>query len=696
MQSTFDRIIEHSPFIKLLPPCMVGIIAYNYLSSQLANYLSLTVGILALWLISFARKIPDFYKYKIKWIKGACVVCFYVSLGYWLSYSHDTNHASDSYKNADSTSTHAIVRLLDYPLDKDKTYKLHVEVSELLNTKYAYQTQGEAFIYLKKDTPIRYLSVGDYLMIRNKFKPIAQPLNPGAFDYKAYAKRNNIFESAYLNNNEWVQLKKKKTDFNYACKSLNLKVRNLLALNLHDKNVLALSEALLIGYRSNIDEEITQLFTNTGIVHIIAISGMHIMIVYYSILFLLARIPFFMKRLKMKYLIALLCIWLFASLTGLPASVTRAACMISLLALGKLVNRDISVYNNLAASAFILLCFQPMWLFDVGFQLSYAAVLGILICYPPLANLLFVKYKFLNKVSQLCALNIAAQVFTLPLCLYYFHQFPTLFLVANLIAIPLSTLTLYAVFALLILSPFELLAKWVVILINQLVHLLIKCMQMASSWHYAIIDGIQLSFSAMLIMYGIIVCLVVWLMLKSTRWLRWTASLLIAFLCISNFNEYRHCKQNYFMVLHTYRSSCLSFVTGKSVRFMMSDSLVHDKKFNQYILKPFITSLRIETKYFLTQVPEAPLSIYRFGFKRIVHLRNSNFTAAQPIQTNVLICSNQVNPDSIWFQKHINTSLVVLDGSVAKWQSRRWKDLAKRLKLQLHDVNEEGPYVYKF
>ena len=196
-----------------------------------------------------------------------------------------------------------------------------------------------------------------------------------------------------------------------------------------------------------------QAYSNAGVVHLIAISGMHLALIYYFLLWIFARIPVIKKSKFTRLILVLGCLWFFSFLTGAPASVLRSAVMFTFIAIGNSFDKKNSIYNSLAISAFVLLCYDPFMLWDVGFQLSYLAVLGIVIFQKYIYNWLYFKNKIFNLGWKLASVSLAAQLLTLPICIYYFHQFPLLFLLSNMIAIPLSTVALWGCISIIAISP---------------------------------------------------------------------------------------------------------------------------------------------------------------------------------------------------------------------------------------------------
>jgi competence protein ComEC len=267
---------------------------------------------------------------------------------------------------------------------------------------------------------------------------------------------------------------------------------------------------LLIGYTNDLDKDLVQMYSNTGVVHIIAISGMHLGLIYLILGWILSKIPGVQKSAILQYILILSCLWIFSLLTGAGASVIRAAVMFSFILTGKTFSKASSIYNSLAAAAFVMLLYNPFYLWDVGFQLSYLAVIGILVFQKPIYHLIYIKHPWIDKIWELSAVSMAAQLLTFPICIYYFHQFPNLFLISNLVAVPLSSIILFAEIILLALAWMP----WVANYIGKLTGLLIQWMNNFISWindtGIAVWGGLSISIQATLLLYGLLASLAWW------------------------------------------------------------------------------------------------------------------------------------------------------------------------------------------
>ena len=219
-------------------------------------------------------------------------------------------------------------------------------------------------------------------------------------------------------------------------------VIKVLRTNIQGPRECGLAEALLIGYKNDLDKNLLQAYSNTGVVHVVAISGLHLGLIY-AMLNIFCR-PLSNRKVGkvLRPVIVLAGLWIFSFLAGASPSVLRSAVMFSFVAVGSSVSKRSSLLNNLAASAFFLLCYDPFWLWDLGFILSYGALLSISIFMKPIYNLYVSENKLLDGIWKMNAVTLSAQVMTMPVLLYYFGQFPTLFLFTNFVAIPLSSIVL--------------------------------------------------------------------------------------------------------------------------------------------------------------------------------------------------------------------------------------------------------------
>ena len=363
-------------------------------------------------------------------------------------------------------------RILHRQLSATGRLRLTVAVSALGCTGgQTVAAEGNMLVWVSGDQPTQALVPGSQIRWPGSFRPIRPPLNPHAFDFRAYqANKNCFFESTAT---QWQLDDAAQYSLAGLAHRSREQLLHILRSYLTSPAELAVGAALVLGSREDMQLEVQQAYAATGAIHVLAVSGLHVGIIAMGLQWLLAWLPLRGPAARWLLLLANLTgIWMFALLTGLSPSVQRAALMFSMLLLGKTLQRPQQAFNTLAAAAFLLLWTDPWMLLDVGFQLSYLAVAGILLFQPRLQRLIFFKNKWLAAGWNLIAVGVAAQLSTFPVSLYYFHQFPVYFWLSGLLVVPLSPVILGLGIALLGLQG----VPWVSGLIGWLLWAIIRLM----------------------------------------------------------------------------------------------------------------------------------------------------------------------------------------------------------------------------
>lgn len=284
-------------------------------------------------------------------------------------------------------------------------------------------------VFIKKmDLPILK---GDHLIISSKVELIRNKGNPGEFDAVKYWRGKGIRHIAFVGENEYRLLDHEPiSTYEYYTDALRDYCSNALKENFGGQEGAVLS-AIVLGDKSMLSDETRNSFMNTGAMHVLAVSGLHIGLILYLLLFIAERFSKFISR-KSALITILVFLWVYAIITGMSPSVIRAVFMFSMLSVSQLVSRDYDPINILFFTAFCLLIYDPLYIYDIGFQLSYLAMFGIFLFYEKIERLVQVNNSLFTKVWQGTAIGLAAQIMTTPLSLYYFHQFPNYFILSNL------------------------------------------------------------------------------------------------------------------------------------------------------------------------------------------------------------------------------------------------------------------------
>ncbi len=298
-------------------------------------------------------------------------------------------------------------------------------------------TQGKILVNVKKDSLEKQFRIDDKLLIGSAFLEIEDPKNPYQFHYKNYLKKRHVYRQVIITNEEFIQLKNSKLTLKGYADKFRVQANETLTKNGFDGDELAIVNALLLGQRQEISKGLIQDYSKAGAIHILAVSGLHVGIIMLMLSFLAKPLKRIKNGNSIQLIIIVSLLWVFAFIAGMSASVVRAVAMFTAISIGLAIQRKNSVYKNLIISMFFLLLFNPYYVFEVGFQLSYLAVFFIVWLQPIIYRLWKPKWKFLDYFWQLFTVSLAAQIGVLPLSLYYFHQFPGLFFVANLVIVPI-------------------------------------------------------------------------------------------------------------------------------------------------------------------------------------------------------------------------------------------------------------------
>lgn len=366
------------------------------------------------------------------------------------------------------------VIIKEKPQEKEKSVMCHVALEAKVDSLSITPHKGNhtLLLYLQKDSASATLKQGDRLLVYTRIAPPANNGNPEEFDYVRYLIRKGGSATAYVPSLHWRVM-----NGNHPPTLTLAQVANdcreevvmlYRGLNFTDDNLAVLS-ALTIGSKENLSDDVKETYSVAGASHVLALSGLHIGFLYALLLIIVSTISRRSRRFKpIGLALIIAALWAFAFVTGLSPSVVRSVIMCSLVAVASLQPEKTLPINILASTAFLMLVYNPLWLFDVGFQLSFVAVLSILLLQPRLYSLLQVNNRLLRYVWGLLTVSVAAQVGTAPLVIYYFSRFSTHFLLTNLWVIPMVTLVLYLAVVMLLLTPLPVVQQWLAGVIDAL------------------------------------------------------------------------------------------------------------------------------------------------------------------------------------------------------------------------------------
>jgi competence protein ComEC len=688
-------LYKAAPFIRLLIPFAAGIILQWYFQIAFTAILIATTGF-SMANILFAI-LPLSAKYKLQFLQGLLVNMLLLSLGLLITWQKDIRHTARWYGNYYQDTDHIVATIGEPLVEKAKSYKAEAFAEIILTDDTAIICKGKILVYFSKDSMAQQLHYGDRILINKKLQAIKNSGNPGAFNYVQYAAFQQTFHNVFLKEKDWILLPQKKINI-FRQFIFTAKENILAALRKNittGKDELGIAEALLIGYTNDLDKDLVQAYSNTGVVHIIAISGMHLGLIYVMLVWLFARLPF-IKRSKLTQVILILgCLWLFSLLTGASASVLRSAVMFTFITIGNNLAKKSSVYNSLAASAFVMLCYNPYYLWDVGFQLSYLAVVGIVAFQKPIYNLLYIKNKWADKVWKLMAISLAAQILTFPVCIYYFHQFPNLFLLTNIIAVPLSGIILYAEIFLVVFAWIPFVGEYLGKITGWLVWLMNEIILWVNSFSFAVWDNIPATILSTALLYTVVIGLSTWLIKKNKKMLLFSLLGLLGFVMLQAHNKWQIKNQKKLIVYNVPQQQAIDLVNASNYKFIGDSLLVQEGLLQNFHLKPGRIALQLNTAIdsitnCLQQHP-----FYQFGKKRIIVIDKPLVfePQLQKIDVDIIVISKNPKLYIPLLAAVFNCKQYVADASNSLWKIELWKKDCSALHLQLHSVPEQGAFI---
>lgn len=707
MQSTLPNLSK-TPFVRLVIPFILGIIFHRLFPGIPIILIITAISVLIVSLLLY-QIIPYFrgsYSKAIYW--GLLLNLSLFLSGYYLTFKKSANNDNSSL----SKSGFVCGTLSEQPKQSEKSVKTTLDITAIKVNNQWISTNGRVVLYFQKDKRSLSLQNGDNILFEPVLQEIENAGNPKEFDYKQYFAFHLITHQAYLKSQKWQLLSKSddNTLFLFSQKIRN-KLLNILKKYGFNGETFAVTSAITVGYVNELDAEVKKAYSSSGAMHILSVSGLHVGVVYVVIDFLLL----FMKRKKLlrilKAFIIVAFLWFYALLTGMSPSVLRATAMFSFVVVGKALNRQTNIYNTLSSSAFILLIINPLMLFDVGFQLSYLAVVGIVFFQPLIYKNIYVKNKILDNLWGLTSVGIAAQLTTLPLSLYYFHQFPNYFLITGLIVIPLSSVIIYLTMFLFVISSWDwgatIIAKILVYFVD-FMNWFVKTIEHLPG---AITANVPFNIWQVLLFYLSLILATRFIINKKIVWLRY---FMISIILILGFNVYQSVNtqlQRKVFVYNIKGISTINFIDGTN-NVLFSDINLQQNN-TTYALKGNWLSLGVEgerviqfsklnNQYLFSNLLTTDNenlffknNFFDFYGCKIVAIRekfNVPENVDKKLTVKYIILSKNVKINIADLLKVFTPSQIIIDSSNSKSKVKQWTEQAKTLNVKCFAVSENGAF----
>ncbi|MEA5140326.1 ComEC/Rec2 family competence protein [Arcicella rigui] len=709
------------PFVRFCIALIVGIVLYNYFTptniiGAIATCLCLGLAYVTLFIFR--------QRFKNQLLVGCTGLLWLCSSGYLLAFLHDEKSYPQHYSHQLQGVSHYEVIVDNLVEEKENSWKVVTEVRALVKSNEILPAKGKILLYLDNHT-VDKPNFGDVLLIKGKPQEIASPKNPEEFNYQQYMRWQNIDFQQYCRASMIEKMGNENPDFlkSFAIKS-NIVADSIFTTYVEGKQEYGVANAMILGQRDDIDSNLMQAYSAAGAIHVLSVSGLHVGVICGVLMFLLGFLRKWGKNGKILWLVTvLITLWFYAFLTGLSSPVLRSTLMFSVILIAKTFQRKDNSYNTVAFSAFCLLLINPNFIYNVGFQLSYLAVFGMIYFQPKLNPLLIIDkskswfHWLADHTWKVTTVAIAAQIATFPITIYYFHQFPNYFIFANPIVILLSSVVLMAGLGFIILAKILLFfqAESIIYFFGQCLKYSILALNKTVLWFenlpFAIAKFLWLSTFQMYVLYLLMFTIIALWRTKAFRWV-WISCGLTFTLIVGNVTQYFvQRNQDTLTLFSVPKHSVFNITKGKKAYLIADDSFLKSRKdigfrMNNYWSKCGITDTLKYDLHSAISVKELAFcqqskdSISVLMWKNLSflwlgkNLKNKNLEV--PTQTfDYLVLANKSVKDLKQIIGKVQFKHLVIDASYSDWYADKLSEQARNLGIMVTNLRKSGALEVK-
>ncbi|MBC5992588.1 ComEC/Rec2 family competence protein [Pontibacter cellulosilyticus] len=694
------------PFVRITLSFIAGILLY-IVSGREFRY---TFELLAFFFVAFVVAAILSKKYKSALatnIAGIIGLLSFFAAGLFTAHYRTDSHHPQHLVHLKTMPTHYVGVVEDYVLQKPGYQSTVLQVEQVKINGQWQQAKGKVqLLSVPHDSEQQYeLAYGDRLLVKGAPQAVAPPLNPAQFDYRKYLANKNIYHQHYLQTYQYQKLgSEPKSDVLYFSIQLRRQLDNLLQARLDEQREYGISSALILGVKDELDNSIRNAYSQTGTMHVLAVSGLHVGLIFSVLMLVLAKLNRNVQQRVLGAILTLSILWLYAFITGLSPSVLRAVLMFSLVTIGMALGRNTNIYNTVSIAALVLLFINPYNLLEVGFQLSFVAVLGIVYLQPRFYKLLEINNWLLDKVWALFTVAMAAQLATFPLGLFYFHQFPVYFWLANLVVVPLATFVLWSGVSALALSWVPGLS-WLLFKIH---FGFIWCMNEFNLWvqqlPQAIINGIDITLFQTVLLYLLLLAFILFMALKKLRYLSLATSI-VAILSVQEIWETVQQREQNMQAVYSLRGSTgVAVIAGQQAVLIADSALMQNQSNYTFNVQSHFWQHGVQEPQFVSLEEsidvEVSSQVLPDGNHLLIAKGKRWLILSKPIKVQpsgsfvvdyVLLRRNaQIKPEEL---QVYTFDKVILDGSNSPWYRERMRKEFETASIAYHDVMKDGAFL---
>ena len=674
------------PVVRYLLFFVLGITAYlqTHYFHELFYYF---VGAL---LLAFCITI----RFKQATLRGTSLLAFIFLTGWILTYQKTAINQPSHFTNLPQFSHYQAIISSNVEV-KPKTYKVEATVNAIKVDGKWQNSTGKVLLYFNREESERP-QYGDVFLLKNMPREVEAPKNPEEFDYRRFLQYKGIYAHHFLWGKEYIKIGHEPPSKILAISyKANQYADSVFKASIQTPNEYAVANAMVVGLRDDIDNDLLNAYSASGAIHVLSVSGMHVGILFLFLGWILGWIKKQGKYGNQIFTVLIISIlWAYAVFTGLSSTVLRATVMFSFIQLGTAIDRKQNIYNTLAISALLLLCWNPYWLIDVGFQLSYLAIIGIVFLHPYLNQLATPNNLIVRSLWEGSCVCVSAQLFTFPLSVYYFHQFPAYFLIANPFVAFFSFSVLPAGLALLFFAKISIVSSIIIFILKYSLLWLNKSIFIVEKLPLATLKGFSISIPEMLMLYATMVLIILFFLRSEIKYLRFTLLIFSILACINIFKDYSQSNQKSLVFHFIPKKSGISIIDGKSATFIADSTLLESPIIYNFHLKNYYDNQGISNKNFLNAGQYANkqgISFIDFEGKRILWLQQKFKGNLEGNTDYVLLSNNAIRKLSPAFTK-FKTNLIIVDDSNKRYIVENLKRQADSLHINLISLYDTGAY----
>ncbi len=621
------------------------------------------------------------------WWLDLCIGLTVVAIGVLSTHFHDHKTFKRHYTNV-------------FPIESDSIYSMQFRIHQTLKPS-AYHNKsmveliainnkivcGKVLLNTSKDSIAFQPEIDAIYYTSAKFQPINKPLNPFQFDYSRYLERKYVYHQLVLNPKELLLVDSTKQTLSGIASIFRESVNKGLVKHDLKPETKSIINALLLGQRQDISEELYTSYAQAGAIHILAISGLHIGIILLLLNSFLRPLAYLKRGNIYKMFLIVLLLWTYALIAGMTASIVRAVSMFTVFAISMNLKRPTNTYNSLAISMFVILLIRPNFIFDVGFQLSYLAVLSIITIMPMLSNWWTPKNVILNFIWRTLSVTLAAQIGVFPLSLYYFNQFPGLFFVSNLVIIPFLGIILGVGLVIILLAAFDVLPEWIIQSYALIIDLLNTFINWVAQQESFLFQNVPFSLGHVFCCYMLIIAVLLYFKRQRFRELVFVLSTIILFQLFIHYYKYDQ-NQSELIIFHKSKYTIIAerHYTSLNVYHNISTPITEQTSVLDYQIGVGIKKMRTDSLK----------SIFDITGKQLLLVDSLGIYNTRSFKPEYVLLTGSPKLNLERLIDSLQPTLIIADGSNYYSYQERWKTTCEAKKIPFHQTSEKGALIISY